>query len=232
MGRRVAGAVLVAVLLVGAGCGDDAGDGEAVADVEAVLDAGLLDEAGLEESTGLVWEETDEVGDDTDLPACEELTTVGEAALADVVAEEGSATFAGDVPGGATTTSAIVRSAVLVYADEAAAEAALTSVDADLLVACIAPSVPDDAVDEIEVGEGPAPDLGDEAVALGTELDDYVFFAGNDNFHRTDLVVARTGPVLVAVQVIASSQSFEGVAVAAVVTDAAAPLVGAVEEAQ
>ncbi|WCO68119.1 hypothetical protein PO878_05200 [Iamia majanohamensis] len=201
-------------------------------DAAPLLEAGALDETGLEGSTGLSWEPVEGATDDTDLPACADLTTVGEGPLAAVVAEERSGSFAGEVPGGPTTTSASVRGAVLVYADDSSAEAALAAVDAGLLATCIAPSVTEGAAAEIEVEEGGAPTAGDDGVALASELDDYVFFGGNDNFHRTELVVARTGPVLVVVQVIASSQSFEGVDVGAVAHDAAVHAVAGVEEAR
>ncbi len=237
MRGRVLVVLVALVALVGGACGDDGG-GSAVADARPVLDAGLVDQAGLEQDTGLTWEEADDsdaaddTGDDADLPACEQLTTVGAGALEDVVAEEGSATFAGDLPGGPTVTSAIVRSSVMVYDDDTTAGEALEEIDPDLVVACITPSVTADAVGDIEVDEGPAPGSGDQAVALTSVLDDFVFFGGNDNSHRLDLVAARSGSAVVVVELVASSQSFDGVEVASVAEAVLAGRVTAMEDAQ
>lgn len=180
-------------------------------DGDAAADAGVLTIDDL--TTGGVvepWAEAEEAEDATDLTSCHDLTTVEGGPSAAGLVEERSVSFASESVGTPTSLSALARNQVLVYPSEGAATDAFSGIDEELFAACIAPSVTPGAADEIEVDDGPEYDSGDESASFSVDLDDFVFFEGNDNSHMSDLIVVRVDNVVLVFQFIYGGQFFEG----------------------
>lgn len=147
---------------------------------------------------------------DEDLPACSDLTDVDGGPSAEVLARGASEQLRAASSGTATTIHALARNTVLVYASDAAAETAMESIDSDLYVSCISPSVTPSAASEIEVQDSDQ-SFGDDSAAYHVEMDDYTFFEGTDNTHVAHLIAVRVENVVLVFEFIYSGQYFEDV---------------------
>lgn len=161
--------------------------------VVAILQGTDLD--GIPWANG--WEPGNEQENDHDLLGCTDLAELpdGPSDATTATAESEIWQMSGEGP--PVSFFGFARNQVLVYATVDEAEAAADTINAQLLAECVAVSVDPAAVDDIPVEAGASYDVGVKTMSYSLDLDDFVYFGGNDNSHVYDFVVALVGSAVI-----------------------------------
>jgi hypothetical protein len=177
--------------------------------LEDLLAEAPLGEWEMEEDTSA----TEQGVEDSDMPACRDVSGVGASLESGLVEVSESPTLVGEAETDVgVSMSLAARNTVYDYESGEAAQAAYEAIDADLFAECIGRNVtPSERGTVIShVSDGGEPSLGGDGSSVHrVELSDSTYFDGYDNETGSDLIVTKAGSAVLIFQLIVSGQSLD-----------------------